>query len=72
MKSFDYWKQKESDSKLIEKINFIRDNIRKIIESYGWKIEEKGKKNQGVKFVISIPLKSNEEIDNYYLARRKE
>lgn len=34
MKSFDYWRQKESDSKLIDKINFIRDNIRKIIESY--------------------------------------
>lgn len=34
MKSFDYWRQKESDSKLIDKINFIRDNIREIIESY--------------------------------------
>jgi len=34
MKSFDYWRQIETDSKLIEKINFIRDNIRKIIESY--------------------------------------
>lgn len=34
MKSYDYWSQKESDSKLIDRINIIRDNIKMIFENY--------------------------------------
>ena len=34
MRSFDYWILKESDSKIIDRINSIRNNIRKIIENY--------------------------------------
>ncbi len=34
MKSFDYWILKESDSRIINKIDPIRNNIRKIIENY--------------------------------------
>jgi two-component system, chemotaxis family, CheB/CheR fusion protein len=39
--------------------------IKKMIDVYGWKIEEKGKPDEGAKFIITIPKLNKNEKENY-------
>ena len=42
--------------------------IRKMMEVYGWIIQEKGEPGKGAKFVIEIPKQNSSEKENYRVA----
>ena len=42
---------------------------RKMIEVYGWQIQETGEPGKGAKFVISIPAFNSNEKENYQISR---
>ena len=43
--------------------------IEKIIEVYGWTIQETGESDKGAKFVITIPKINSNEKENYYIKK---
>jgi len=43
--------------------------IRKIIEVYGWTIQETGESGKGAKFAITIPKINSNEKENYYIKK---
>lgn len=45
--------------------------VKRMLEVYGWTIEEEGKPGKGVKFVITIPKTNPNGKENYRLDRKR-